>query len=396
MELSNFSILNLMSPNLAADRNVKMMAEAFDEVLRDIIKKIPDIAIIPNLVLNKIVNETLIDLLAWQFHVDFYDPTLPIETKSELVLKSLDWHTRKGTPSVVEEIVSTVFSRAEIQEWFTYGGLPYRFRIGTDEEIPNEEVRKNLIRTINSVKNTRSYVDEITSIVYFEDEFDIKDYLRMIVRINTFKDNYGKRFMFNGAAKFDGITQNEWIYFNGKFNGKNKFDGELPYGGSRKFNGEYKFNGNFSFNGFSFGRKRNIHQLLSPFKFSSWITDTFNLKISDIIYEDTQRAILWFDGSVKFNGSSKFNRVSPYIINSPVAGIKIIKFNGMIRFDGKYQFTNVFGNRIKTSQKENLLKDEIITSDDVSMKIYKYRIFNGAYKFNGLIKFDGIPSMMTG
>ncbi len=135
MLLQNFSILSILPPNLAVDPNVKLVAEAYDEVMREIIAKIPDVAVIPNLVQNKIVDEMLIDLLAWQFHVDFYEPDLPIETKQSLVLNSLSWHTRKGTPSVVEEIVSTVFSKAKIEEWFEYGGLPYRFRVSTEDEI---------------------------------------------------------------------------------------------------------------------------------------------------------------------------------------------------------------------------------------------------------------------
>jgi phage tail P2-like protein len=393
MDLSNISILSLMPPNFAEDQDVKMMAEAFDKALQEIILKIPNIAIIPNLVLDNIVNEILIDLLAWQFHVDFYNPNLPIETKRELVLKSLDWHYRKGTPSVVKEIVSTVFSRAEIQEWFNYGGLPYRFRIGTDEEMPDAETRANLIRAINSVKNTRSYLDAITTMLFFEDEIYVTDSLTMVVHVNRFQDYYGNRFKFNGAAKFDGVTQNEWIYVNGKFNGAYKFDGELPFGGSRKFNGDYKFNGKMVFNGISPGKIRNTYRLTPPFKFSSWIVDTLSFSIGDLNLEDTQRASLWFDGSVKFDGGSKFNRVSQYPINNPIAGIKNNKFNGHVSFDGDYQFNNVFKDRIKIGHADNALSDVMSSSDEVSMNIYKHRLFNGAYDFNGFIKFDGVPSV---
>jgi len=168
MDLSNISILNLMPPNLAKDHEIRMLAMAFDEVLRGIISKIPDVAIIPNLILKKIADETLIDLLAWQFHVDFYEPSLPIEVKRELVLKSLDWHFRKGTPSVVEEIVSTVFSKAKIEEWFEYGGLPYRFHVSTEDEILDTKTIKKLLRAINSVKNTRSFLDTLNQVIDYD------------------------------------------------------------------------------------------------------------------------------------------------------------------------------------------------------------------------------------
>jgi phage tail P2-like protein len=207
MDLKDISILNIMPPNLSADRNIKMIAESFDKVLRDVINKIPDLGIIPNLVLDKIVNETLIDLLAWQFHVDFYDPKLPIEIKRELVLKSLDWHFRKGTPSVVEEIVSTVFFKLEIQEWFEYGGHPYRFRIKTEEELPDREGVDRLKRAVNSVKNTRSFLDVLTLVNNFHEEIIIDDMSALRIRRED-TDSFGTSIKYDGTIKYDGKTIN--------------------------------------------------------------------------------------------------------------------------------------------------------------------------------------------
>ena len=168
MDLSDISVIKLLPPNLAKDKNVLMMCEAFDIELRRMIADIPGVDIIPNLVLKRITDDLLLDLLAWQFHVDFYDTEFPIETKQELVLKSLDWHTRKGTPSVVEEIVTAVFSHAVIEEWFEYGGLPYRFRISTELPLSDEVALKKLVSAIFSVKNTRSWLDVIDALIKYE------------------------------------------------------------------------------------------------------------------------------------------------------------------------------------------------------------------------------------
>jgi phage tail P2-like protein len=224
MDLNNVSILNLMPPNLASDQKIKMAAEAFDEVLRDIIKKIPNISVIPNLVLNKTVDTVLIDLLAWQFHVDFYDPNMPAGVKRDLVLKSLDWHFRKGTPSVVEDIVSTVFSKAIVQEWFEYDGLPYRFRVATEESMPETETRNNLIRTINSVKNTRSLFETFSQLVFLIDEVVMNEQHQMEMRNKTLVDNFSSagRLRRNGRFRRDGTFVNTEIegYFidrNGRY-----------------------------------------------------------------------------------------------------------------------------------------------------------------------------------
>jgi len=210
MDLGNVSILNLMPPNIAADKNVQMAAKAFDEVLRKIIVKIPNVEVIPNLVLNKIVNETLLDILAWQFHVDFYDPKMPIKTKRELVMSSLDWHFRKGTPSVVEDIVSTVFSKAIVQEWFEYDGLPYRFKIATVESMPDEETRSNLIRAINSVKNTRSLFETLQQLVYFIDKVYMSERQKTELRKKALTDNFSDsgRLRRNGRFRRDGTFVN--------------------------------------------------------------------------------------------------------------------------------------------------------------------------------------------
>jgi hypothetical protein len=295
---------------------------------------------------------------------------------------------------VLDEIVATGFSKAEIQEWFDYGGLPYRFRIGTVEELPDAETRENLYRAIASVKNTRSYLEKITSLIVFEDAFDITDYLVMVVYYNNLDDYYGNRLKFNGAAKFDGHTQNERIYVNGKFDGKYKFNGSLPFAGTRKFNGAYKFNGKIAFNGVSFGKVKIPYRLTPPFKFKSWIVDRLEIVVGNILHEDRQRTGLRFDGSVKFDGGSKFNGISQHSINSPIASRKKIKFDGAAKFDGKYQYNGVYGN-IRIGQAGNALSDVLASSDEDSIAVYKYRHFNGAYKFDGSIKFNGIPSVMT-
>ena len=163
MDLSDVSLLNILPPNLAKDKNVQMAVKAFDEVLREIIAKIPGVSIIPKI--SEITDHLLLDLLAWQFHCDFYNPELSIDAKREVVLKSLDWHTRKGTPSVIEEVVSAVISGAEVEEWFLSGGPPYTFQVITEQTLANTEDIKKLYDAISSVKNTRSWLDAITSMI---------------------------------------------------------------------------------------------------------------------------------------------------------------------------------------------------------------------------------------
>jgi len=213
VDFSDITIIKLLPPNLAKDKNVRMLCEAFDSELRRLIADIPGIEIIPNLVRKQITDNLLLDLLAWQFHCDFYSTDFSIEKKQEIILKSLDWHTRKGTPSVVEEVVSTIFSKAIVQEWFEYGGLPYRFNIATEEEMPDSEARNNLIRAINSVKNTRSFFERFLQLVYLVDNVLTDEQNKTELRTQTVTDNFSDsgRLRRNGRFRRDGTFVNTEI-----------------------------------------------------------------------------------------------------------------------------------------------------------------------------------------
>jgi phage tail P2-like protein len=233
VDLSDVSIIPLLPPNLANDKNVRAMCQAFDSELRRLVAAIPGIEIIPNIARKRITDDLLLDLLAWQFHCDFYSADFSTEQKQEILLKSLDWHTRKGTPSVIEEIVSTVFSKAIVQEWFEYDGLPYRFRIATEESMHDTETRRNLIRAINSVKNTRSLFETFSQLVFLIDKVVMNEQPQMEMRTKTLVDNFSSagRLRRNGRFRRDGTFVNTEIegYFIDR-NGKYKRDESLVRG----------------------------------------------------------------------------------------------------------------------------------------------------------------------
>ncbi|MDR1705732.1 MAG: phage tail protein I [Clostridiales bacterium] len=163
INLDQVSILNILPPNIAGDRNVKLAAEAFDLTLREMIAEIPNLSILPRI--GELTDSLLLDLLAWQFHVDFYNPQMSVEVKRVLVQRSLDRHFRKGTPAVVEEIVKATIGDATVKEWFEYGGEPGFFRVETEEAIEDDETFNNLIAAIFSVKNTRSWLEFVIILV---------------------------------------------------------------------------------------------------------------------------------------------------------------------------------------------------------------------------------------
>lgn len=157
--LSNVSLLEILPQSLRVDEQVIAAVGALDARFQEIAD------IIPKLNLMYAIDdlpEAWVDELAWQFHLDFYDATLPIEQKRELVKNSLAWHRRKGTPSAVEELIATVFGGdATLEEWFDYGGSPFYFRVSTSGAIPDEETLSSFFQTIEKTKNLRSRLDSV-------------------------------------------------------------------------------------------------------------------------------------------------------------------------------------------------------------------------------------------
>ena len=170
-DLQSVSLLDILPPNLLADKQIHAAARALDDELQKITAATRNALLLPRL---DELSEEVIDLLAWQWHVDFYEPSMSIETKRQLVRESIAWHRIKGTKAAVEKMTQTVFKGGVITEWFEYGGEPYHFRIDV-LNAPNmtEENRGRLLAVVNASKNTRSWLDELRvqretrNIVYF-------------------------------------------------------------------------------------------------------------------------------------------------------------------------------------------------------------------------------------
>ena len=106
--------------------------------------------------------EALIDHLAEQMHVEEYDDNSDLSVKRQQVKESFLLHKFKGTKYAVQRAVATVYQSAKVEEWPTYSGEPYHFRIsGITAPIEDGAVVNKLVRLVNAYKNTRSWLDYI-------------------------------------------------------------------------------------------------------------------------------------------------------------------------------------------------------------------------------------------
>ncbi|MDR0666863.1 MAG: phage tail protein I [Campylobacteraceae bacterium] len=102
--------------------------------------------------------------LAQSFDVDISG--LDEAQTRELLQDAFQIHYYAGTPYAINRALQIIFKNARIEEWFTYGGEPYYFRI-TAEISPditglNGDILAKLIKTANRYKNARSLLEGIS------------------------------------------------------------------------------------------------------------------------------------------------------------------------------------------------------------------------------------------
>lgn len=151
------------TPSISYDRQVQAASDAFDNQCYEIIDDTGQVIMIPNIM--GLTDPNLVDILAWQFHVDFYDKTRPLDFRKRLVQMSIIWHKTKGTVALVEEVINTYWSgSAYLQEWFDYKNpFPpnypdpawhdrYRFRVVINDAVVDPTVEQQVMTLIDRYK----------------------------------------------------------------------------------------------------------------------------------------------------------------------------------------------------------------------------------------------------
>lgn len=114
--------------------------------------------------------EELLDILAYDFKVDWWDGDYSLEEKRKTLKDSWRVHRMLGTKAAVEAAISAIYPQTKVQEWFEYGGKPYYFKLqidATDQDISSARHRRVLER-VNFYKNLRSHLDGIRYIIHPE------------------------------------------------------------------------------------------------------------------------------------------------------------------------------------------------------------------------------------
>ena len=110
------------------------------------------------------LEEGVLDILAQDFNVSWYDYNATVEEKRAIIKNSMNARRHTGTKASVESIISDVMPGSKVEEWFEYNGDPYHFRM----KIPGTwtpEKAEWITKAISLVKNVRSTVDDYTFVL---------------------------------------------------------------------------------------------------------------------------------------------------------------------------------------------------------------------------------------
>ena len=106
------------------------------------------------------VDDGKLDFLAVENRVLFYNTALAPDVKRSLIRNSIYWYMKLGTRQAMEEMIDTVFGNenTSVEEWYTYAGEPFHFRIAVGTEVTQTSI-KDFLRYLKQVKNARSRFD---------------------------------------------------------------------------------------------------------------------------------------------------------------------------------------------------------------------------------------------
>ncbi|MCH5195949.1 MAG: phage tail protein I [Oscillospiraceae bacterium] len=163
------SLLDAFPYALLRDEQKALLADVIAEELIKLIREINKATIYTRI---DELPEELLDILAYDFKVDWYDTEAPIENKRKAIKECFMVHKYKGTKYAVETALHSMFEDAKVEEWFEYGGEPYHFKLTVYGGSSGGGL-KNLYLKVQYAKNLRSVMDDTVFIIIPDKAADI-------------------------------------------------------------------------------------------------------------------------------------------------------------------------------------------------------------------------------
>lgn len=158
--LTKENFLTALPMALREDASIAALAETAAEFLARPVGEIEQLKLYPEI---DRMDEKLLDILAVDFKLDWWDADFPVEEKRRLLKGCWKVHRLQGTKAGLEKAVSAIYPNSAVQEWFQYNGEPHHFRIQLGEAthaITGDSMKK-FQRAMEVMKRLSSHMDEV-------------------------------------------------------------------------------------------------------------------------------------------------------------------------------------------------------------------------------------------
>ena len=125
------------------------------------------------------MDESLLDILAKDFKVDWWRADAPIEEKRYTLKTSWYIHKHLGTKAAVETAIRDFIGSGVVEEWYEYGGKPHHYRIKDGNNTAIAENYSQFLSVLRVVSRGSSVLDHITALL----EYSQTIYVGMCLRI---------------------------------------------------------------------------------------------------------------------------------------------------------------------------------------------------------------------
>lgn len=155
------NLLASLPVSLREDPKMVALAEAVSAALVRSREEIDRVSIYPSI---DQLDEALLDILAHDFKVDWWDGDYSPEEKRRTLKSSWQVHKILGTKAAVEIAIRAVYPAAQVKEWFEYGGEPYHFKLNINiaNDGADTQKQRRVLNRLEYCKNLRSHLDGIT------------------------------------------------------------------------------------------------------------------------------------------------------------------------------------------------------------------------------------------
>ncbi len=188
---------------LKRDPKVNALAVSMTEQLLEVSKNIDHVLIYARI---DELPEELVDILAFDMHVDWYDYSYPLEVKRKILKSSVSVHKKMGTIYAIQTALGSLYPEVKVIEWFAYNGKPYTFRveINVTDFYETVENKNRIIKIINMYKRLSAHLEFIIYRVVVWLKIEIK-YNAAITYMSMFYPRYNISSLFlDSESKLDG------------------------------------------------------------------------------------------------------------------------------------------------------------------------------------------------